>query len=158
MDKLTEKAQNFRVENATSGTRIESLENWSKKPSEKIDEGECHQTKQNFRERETYKKVFVRLIVSLKMKTAAEKKHAIRLREGNLVNCASKLFRRLLIWRNLWSLFTHAKLVQNCFTASGGLRSTCKFTRNDQSHVNMKIWTEQLMRLGVNSNMRVTSG
>ena len=74
VDKLTEKAQNLGVENATSGTRIESLENWSKKPSEKIDEGECHQTKQNFRERETYKKVFVRLIVSLKVKTAAEKK------------------------------------------------------------------------------------
>ena len=36
-NKLTEKTQNLEVENATSGTRIESLKNWAKKLSEKLD-------------------------------------------------------------------------------------------------------------------------
>ena len=40
VDKLTEKAQNLEMENLTCGTRIESLENWAKQMSEKLDKVE----------------------------------------------------------------------------------------------------------------------
>ena len=40
VDKLTEKAQNLEMESLTCGTRIESLENWAKQMSEKLDKVE----------------------------------------------------------------------------------------------------------------------
>ena len=40
VDGLTEKAQNLEMENLTSGTRIESLENWAKQLNEKLDKVE----------------------------------------------------------------------------------------------------------------------
>ena len=40
VDKLTEKAQNLEMESLTSGTRIESLENWAKQLNEKLDKVE----------------------------------------------------------------------------------------------------------------------
>ena len=40
VDKLTEKAQNLEMENLTSGTRIESLENWAKQMNERLEKVE----------------------------------------------------------------------------------------------------------------------
>ena len=48
VDKLTEKTLNLEVDNATSGTRIESLENWAKKLSEKLEKVEHNQITTNF--------------------------------------------------------------------------------------------------------------
>ena len=71
VDKLTEKTLNLEVDNATSGTRIESFENWAKKLSEKLEKVEHNQITTNF---STDFEESVRAdIASLKRKTAAEK-------------------------------------------------------------------------------------